>query len=188
MSPEANDAGRGIRDQISRYSGAFAAVVGMILLAALVGGYILSQERLSLPGWVPIFGRNHFALKAEFRAGDALTPGQGQAVTIAGAKIGEIGAVETRNGVAVVTMEITPKYARDIYRDATLIMRPQDAAQGPDRPDRHLGSPRPAELLAAPPSRSRRPRPTCDFDQFLAALDAETRVYLQSCSSMPAMG
>ena len=30
----------------------FAAVVGMILLAALVGGYILSQERLSLPGWV----------------------------------------------------------------------------------------------------------------------------------------
>ena len=178
MSPEANDAGRGIRDQISRYSSAFAAVVGMILLAALVGGYILSQERLSLPGWVPVFGRNHFVLKAEFQAGDALTPGQGQAVTIAGAKIGEIGAVETRNGVAVVTMEITPKYAPDIYRDSTLIMRPRTQLKD--------------ETIQITPGLSKTGRvrpgytfslsqtaPDGDFDQFLAALDAETRTYLQ---------
>jgi phospholipid/cholesterol/gamma-HCH transport system substrate-binding protein len=178
MTPEANDAGRGIRDQISRYSGAFAAVVGMILLAALVGGYILSQERLSLPGWVPIFGRSHFVLKAEFQSGDALTPGQGQAVTIAGAKVGEIGAVETRNGVAVVTMEITPKYARYIYRDSTLIMRPRTQLKD--------------ETIQITPGLSKTGKvgsgytfslsqttPDGDFDQFLAALDAETRTYLQ---------
>src|SRR5690242_10938046 len=102
MTPQqASDAGRGIRDQISRYSGAFMAVVGMIVLAALIGGYILSQERLSLPGWVPVLGRSNFVLKAEFQSGDALTPGQGQTVTVAGAKVGEIAAVELHDGVAL---------------------------------------------------------------------------------------
>ncbi|HEV7942330.1 MAG TPA: MlaD family protein [Solirubrobacteraceae bacterium] len=178
MSPEANDAGRGIRDQISRYSSAFAAVVGMVLLAALVGGYILSQERLSLPGWVPIFGRSHFMLKAEFQSGDALTPGQGQAVTIAGAKVGEIGAVETRNGVAVVTMEITPKYARDIYRDSTLIMRPRTQLKD-ETIQITPGLQKTGKVRSGYTFSLSQTTPDGDFDQFLAALDAETRTYLQ---------
>jgi phospholipid/cholesterol/gamma-HCH transport system substrate-binding protein len=178
MSPEANDAGRGIRDQISRYSGAFAAVVGMVLLAALVGGYILSQERLSLPGWVPIFGRSHFVLKAEFQSGDALTPGQGQAVTIAGAKVGEIGAVETRNGVAVVRMEITPKYARDIYRDSTLIMRPRTQLKD-ETIQITPGLQKTGRVRSGYTFSLSQTTPDADFDQFLAALDAETRTYLQ---------
>jgi len=34
----------------------------------------------------------------------AVTTGQGQAVTIAGAKIGEIASVDLNNGVGVITM------------------------------------------------------------------------------------
>lgn len=178
MSPEVSDAGRGIRDQISRYSGAFAAVVGMIALAALVGGYILSQERLSLPGWVPIFGRSNFVLKAEFQSGDALTPGQGQAVTIAGAKVGEIGAVEARNGVAVVTMDITPKYAHYIHRDATLIMRPRTQLKD-ETIQITPGLAKTGSVGSGYTFSLSQTTPDADFDQFLAALDGETRTYLQ---------
>ena len=83
----------------------------MVAIAAVVGGYILAHENLKLPGWVPVLGKNYFVLKAEMQTAQALEAGQGQAVTIAGAKIGEIGGVNLHNGVAVVTMKITPKYA-----------------------------------------------------------------------------
>jgi phospholipid/cholesterol/gamma-HCH transport system substrate-binding protein len=178
MSPQANDAGRGIRDQITRYSGAFAAVVGMIVLAALVGGYILSQERLSLPSWVPVVGSDNFVLKAEFREGDALTPGQGQAVTIAGAKVGEIGAVELHDGVAIVTMDITPKYARYIYRDSTLIMRPRTQLKD-ETIQITPGLPTTGKVHSGYTFSLSQTAPDGNFDQFLAALDTETRTYLQ---------
>ena len=42
-------AGWASRDQIGRYRTAFIAVVTMIVIAALVGGYILSHENLKLP-------------------------------------------------------------------------------------------------------------------------------------------
>src|SRR6185312_6526467 len=113
-----DDGGLGIRDQIERYRTAFIAVVTMILIAAGSAGYILAHERLSVPAWVPFIGHEHFTLKGEFVTAQAVTPGQGQAVTIAGAKIGEIANVDLHNGKAVVTMNLTPKYARYVYRDA----------------------------------------------------------------------
>ena len=90
MAPEANDGGRGIRDQIERYRTAFIAVVTMVVVAAGSAGYILAHERLSVPAWVPVIGRETFVLKGEFETAQAVTPGQGQSVTIAGAKVGEI--------------------------------------------------------------------------------------------------
>jgi phospholipid/cholesterol/gamma-HCH transport system substrate-binding protein len=178
MTPQANDAGRGLRDQISRYSGSFVAVVTMVVLAALVGGYILSQERLSLPSWFPVLGHEKFALKAEFQAGDALTPGQGQAVTIAGAKVGEIGAVELKHGVALVTMEITPKYAHWIYKDATLIMRPKTQLKD-ETIQVTPGSPQAGKVSSGETFSLAQTTNDASFEQFLAAFDAETRTYLQ---------
>ena len=96
----------------------------MIVIAALVGGYILAHENLKLPGWVPVLGHNYFTLKAEFQTAQAVTPGQGQAVTIAGAKIGEIASVDLHKGVALVTMKVTPKYALHLPR--------RDAAAAPE--------------------------------------------------------
>lgn len=177
-TPEPSDAGRGIRDQISRYSGAFAAVVAMIVLAALVGGYVLSQERLSLPGWVPFFGADNFVLKAEFESGNALTPGQGQPITIAGAKIGEIGAVELHDNVALVTMDIQPKYARDIYRDATLLIRPKTQLKD-ETIQITPGLPKAGAVRSGETFSLAQTAPDANFDQFLAALDSETRAYLQ---------
>ena len=68
----------------------FIAVIVMILLALLVGGYILSNQRFYLPAWVPVLGTDFFELKAEFATAQSVTPGQGQTVDIAGVPVGEI--------------------------------------------------------------------------------------------------
>lgn len=169
---------RGLRDQIARYRTAFISVLAMIVLALLVGGYILTQERLSAPSWVPIIGRSNFTLKADFSTGQALLPGQGEAVTIAGAKIGEIAAVEQHRGGALVTMNLTPSYARHIYRNVTLLLRPKtqlnDMTVEVD-PGTPSAGPIP-DGYTAPLSQT---SPNVNFDEFLSILDAETRAYLQ---------
>jgi phospholipid/cholesterol/gamma-HCH transport system substrate-binding protein len=179
MTPaEGHEGGLSVRDQIERYRSAFIAVVGMVVIAALVGGYILAHENLKLPSWVPVLGHTYFNLDAEFQTAQAVTPGQGQAVTIAGAKIGEIATVDLHDGVARVTMKVNPKYARYLYRNATLLLRPKTQLQditvevSPGTPS--AGKLRSGEVL--PESQT---AANVDFDEFLAGLDAETRAYVQ---------
>jgi len=173
-----HEGGLSVRDQIERYRSAFIAVLVLVLIAAVVGGYVLANENLKLPSWVPVLGHTYFNLDAEFQTAQAVTPGQGQAVTIAGAKIGEIASVDLRDGVALVTMKVTPKYAHYIYRNATLLLRPKTQLQditvevNPGTPS--AGKLRSGEVL--PLSQT---APNVDFDEFLAGLDAETRVYVQ---------
>ncbi len=179
MNPaDSHEGGRSVRDQIERYRASFIAVLTMVALAAVVGGYILAHENLKLPSWVPVLGHNYFTLEGEFETAQAVTPGQGQAVTIAGAKIGEIASVDLRHGVALVTMKVDPKYATYIYRNATMLLRPKTQLQditlevNPGTPSAgklHSGEVIPLSQTAA----------NIDFDQFLAGLDAETRSYLQ---------
>jgi phospholipid/cholesterol/gamma-HCH transport system substrate-binding protein len=178
MNPDgSHEGGLSVREQIERYRTAFIAVVVMIVIAAATGGYILAHENLKLPGWVPVLGRNFYTLKAEFQTAQALTPGQGQAVTVAGAKVGEVATVNLQNGLATVTMKVTPKYAR-FYKDATLLTRPKTGLQdmvveiNPGTPA--AGRLRSGEVL--PLSQT---APNVNFDEFLSALDAETRAYLQ---------
>jgi phospholipid/cholesterol/gamma-HCH transport system substrate-binding protein len=179
MTPaEGHEGGLSVRDQIERYRTAFIAVVTMIVIAAVVGGYILAHENLKLPSWVPVLGHTYFNLDAEFQTAQAVTPGQGQAVTIAGAKIGEIATVDLHDGVALVTMKVSPKYAKYIYRNATLLLRPKTQLQditvevNPGTPS--AGRLRSGEVL--PESQT---AANIDFDEFLAGLDAETRAYVQ---------
>jgi phospholipid/cholesterol/gamma-HCH transport system substrate-binding protein len=177
MTPEAREEGRGLGDQIRRYRAAFFSIVAMILIAAVVGGYILAHERLTLPGWVPVIGQEYVTLKGEFQTAQAVAPGQGQSVTIAGAKIGEIASVDLQNGEAMVTMHLTPKYAR-IYRNATMLLRPKTQLKDMS-----------VEINPGTPSAGRVPNggvipvsqtaPDVNVDEFLAALDADTRSYLQ---------
>jgi phospholipid/cholesterol/gamma-HCH transport system substrate-binding protein len=131
-----------------------------------------------VPAWVPVIGRESFVLKGEFSTAQAVTPGQGQSVTIAGAKIGEISNVELRNGRAVVSMNLTPKYAKYIYRDATALLRPKTGLKD--------------ETVEISPGNSSSGRvdggytipvtqtsPDGNLDEFLSAFDAETRALLQ---------
>jgi phospholipid/cholesterol/gamma-HCH transport system substrate-binding protein len=178
MTPEVQEGGRGIRDQIERYRTAFIAVVTMIVLAALSAGYILAHERLSVPAWVPIIGHETFSLKGEFSTGQAVTPGQGQSVTIAGAKIGEIASVELVHGRALVTMNVTPKYARWIYRDATMLLRPKTGLKD-ETVDISPGNPATGAVTAGYTIPVDQTAPDGNLDELLASLDTDTRAWLQ---------
>ena len=119
-------------------------------------------------------------MKADIQTAQAVTPGQGQAVTIAGAKIGEIASVDLQNGVATVTMHLTPKYARGrIYHDATLLLRPKTAAAGRDGRGQSRARPPAGRCPAARRIPLSQTAPNVNFDEFLAGLDGETRAYLQ---------
>jgi phospholipid/cholesterol/gamma-HCH transport system substrate-binding protein len=162
----------------------FAAILVLFLIAMGVATYILSHQRLNLPAWVPIVGKDFFTLKAEFQTGQALTPGQGQTVDIAGVKVGEIQKVELVNGRALVTMKIEPKYADGtdgrpaIYRNARMLLRPKTGLK-----DMII------ELSTGTPSAGKVPDggtipvgntlPDINPDEILASLDADTRQFLQ---------
>jgi phospholipid/cholesterol/gamma-HCH transport system substrate-binding protein len=179
MNPnEGHEGGLSVRDQIERYRSSFIAVLTMVALAAVVGGYILAHENLKLPGWVPVLGHNYFKLEGEFQTAQAVTPGQGQSVTIAGAKIGEIASVDLHNGAALVTMKVDPKYAKYIYRNATMLLRPKTQLQDITI-EVNPGTPSAGKLHSGEVIPQSQTAPNIDFDQFLAGLDAETRAYLQ---------
>jgi len=169
--------GLSVREQIERYQKSFIAVVAMVVVAAIVGGYILAHQNLKLPSWVPVLGKSYFTLKAEFQSADAVTPGQGQAVTIAGAKIGEVASVDLHNGVAVVTMSLTPSYAR-IYHNATALLRPKTQLKDMTV-EIDPGSSSSGRLPSGATIPLAQTAPDANFEELLDSLDTESRDYLQ---------
>ena len=163
---------------IRKHAREFTAVIVLILIALLVGGYILSQQRFNLPGWVPILGKNFFTLKAEFSTAQAVTPGQGQTVDIAGVAVGEIQNVQLENGRALVTMNIREKYDT-IYPDATMLLRPKtglkDMVISMDPGNPSSGK----KLKNGATIPVNQTLPDVNLDEILAALDTDTRAYLR---------
>ena len=85
---------------------------------------ILSNQRLTLPGWVPVIGKDFYEIEAELQTAQSVTPGQGQTVNVAGVEVGEIKSVKLEDGRAIIGMKIEPRYDR-VYRDATILLRPK---------------------------------------------------------------
>jgi len=154
----------------------FLAIIGLIVVSGAVSVYILDHQRLKLPGWVPVIGKDFFVVKAEMTTAQAVTPGQGQTVNIAGVQVGEISKVELKEGKAVVTLRMEPRYGR-VYKDATVLLRPKTGLKDMV-----------AELEPGHPSAGRlkeggvipvgQTLPDVNLDEILASLDADTRDYL----------
>src|SRR5262249_11208330 len=100
------------------------ALVVLMAIGLTVGAVIVSHQRINVPAWVPVIGHQQFKLKAELTSVQGVLPGQGQAVTISGVRVGQIGAVDLVEGHAVATLEIQEKYAH-IYPNATVLLRPK---------------------------------------------------------------
>ena len=154
----------------------FAAIIGLVLIAALVSSVILSNQRLTLPGWVPVIGKDFYEIEAEMQTAQSVTPGQGQTVNIAGVEVGEIKSVKLEDGRAIIGMKIEPRYDR-VYRDATILLRPKTGLKDMV-----------AELTPGTEAAGRLPDggripvsqtlPDVNLDEILSALDADTRDYL----------
>lgn len=167
-----------IGEQIRRHARAFTAIVVLVAIAIAVGGYIVSHERLRLPGWAPLIGQSNFTLRGEFETAQAVTPGQGQAVTIAGVKVGEISRVALLAGHALVTMDLEPRYDA-VYRDATMLLRPKTQLKDMTV-ELNPGTPAAGRLRSGATLPIAQTSPDVNLDEVLAALDADTRSYLQT--------
>ncbi len=163
--------------QIKKQAPVFVAIMFLFVLALGIGGYILSNQRFYLPGWVPVLGTEFYNVKAELPSGQAVVPGQGQTVNIAGVKIGEVGSVTLEDGKAIIEMHIQDEY-RPIYRDASVLLRPKTGLK-----DMYLaldpGTRRAGSLPEGGRVRVANTLPDVNSDEFLAQLDEDTRAYLQ---------
>jgi phospholipid/cholesterol/gamma-HCH transport system substrate-binding protein len=165
-----------MRHAIRKHMRDFLAIIFLFVVAAGVSVYILAHERLVLPGWVP-GGESFYTVNAEFSTAQAVVPGQGQTVNIAGVAIGNIGNVKLQNGVAVVQMKIKEKY-KPIYRDATLLLRPKTGLKDMyiemDPGNKSAGAV--ADGSTLPVSNT---LPDVNLDEILSSLDSDSRSYLQ---------
>ena len=106
---------------IKRHSGDFIAVVVMLILAIAVTGFILHEEGVRFP----FIQSSPFTINADFSTAKSVTPGQGQSVNVSGVKVGLISGVTTKDGYAVVQMQIDQQYKRLIHTNATALLRPK---------------------------------------------------------------
>ena len=175
-----------MRTAIGKHLRDFVAILFMVVVAAGVAGYILSNQRFNLPGWVPGLGAEFYELEAELSTAQAVVPGQGQTVNIAGVKVGDIGKVELEDGRAVVEMKIEPEHA-PVYKDATILLRPKTGLKDMflelDPGTREAGSLKEGARITVANT-----LPDVNPDEILAQLDADTRDYLRILLSSGAEG
>ena len=151
----------------------FAAIIGLLVIAIGVSAYILREQRFQFP----LIDEKPFVLNAELETAQAITPGQGQTVEVAGVKIGRMGAVKLRNGRAIVRLDIFPKFKSLVREDATALLRPRTGLKDmflqldPGSKDAPVAK----EKFTIP---VRNTLQDVDLDEILSALDSDTRSYL----------
>ncbi|WP_205696245.1 MCE family protein [Conexibacter sp. SYSU D00693] len=161
-----------LRTQIRRYIVPFAAIFGLLVIAAAVGGIVLDNQRLRWP-WDDVY-----SVEVELPTGQALTPGQGQTVTVAGVQVGEIGNVELRNGRAVVRLDIERRELGAVHADAKVLVRPKTGLQDMTI-DMDPGTSRAPVLGEDDVLPVDRATPSVNVDEVLAGLDTDVRGYVK---------
>jgi phospholipid/cholesterol/gamma-HCH transport system substrate-binding protein len=154
----------------------FVAIIGLIVISGAVAAYILSHQRLTVPAWVPFIGKDFFVVKAELSTAQAVTPGQGQTVNIAGVQVGQISRVELKDGRALVTLRIEPKYGR-VYKNAQVLMRPKTGLKDMVA-ELEPGTPEAGRMEDGDVIPASQTLPDVNLDEILASLDTDTRDFL----------
>jgi phospholipid/cholesterol/gamma-HCH transport system substrate-binding protein len=162
------------------------AIAILTLLAITMTLWIFTQQKAALPSWTPFIGEDFAHLSAEFTSAQAVTPGQGQAVVIAGVRVGKISSVDVEEGHAVVGLDIEPKYLELIHPDATLLLRPKTNLNDmvvevdPGTAPGHVEGGHRFSLSST--------EPAVNFEAFLSTFDEDTRRYIQLLVSGGAQG
>jgi phospholipid/cholesterol/gamma-HCH transport system substrate-binding protein len=164
---------RGALKELRKHWRDVAAIAVLAVLGLVTTWYVLDKQGVR----IPVLDERPFELKAELETVQGVTPGEGQAVRVAGVKIGDAETVELDNGHAVVTFAID----RDdvpIYRDATVLMRPQTGLRDMffqlDPGTRSAGAVEEGEVLPVENT-----APDVPIDEILAALDSDSQAYLR---------
>ena len=151
----------------------FVAVMVLLVVAMVTTYVILQEQRLR----IPVLEEKPFELRAEFETAQAVVPGQGQTIRVAGVRIGDVQDVEVEDGVGVVTFAIDREFL-PIYRDATILMRPttglKDMFFDLDPGTRDAGAFEEGETVSVGNT-----APDVNLDEILEALDSDTQAYLR---------
>jgi phospholipid/cholesterol/gamma-HCH transport system substrate-binding protein len=150
----------------------FLAIAGLAILGVAIAVYILSQQDLRFP----LVEEKPKQVEIELANAQAVQPGQGQTVRVAGVEVGRIADVELEDGVAVVTLDIERDYENLITRDATALLRPKTALKDmflEVNPGTGKALPAGGRISVA------NSLPDIDPDEIYSALDADTRPYLK---------
>ncbi|MGE4428294.1 MAG: MlaD family protein [Solirubrobacteraceae bacterium] len=170
-----------IKMALRQYWWAVLVIIVAMVASLAVASYLLINQRLPLP-WDDVY-----EVEAQFVSGQAVTPGQGQAVAVAGVDVGEISDVRIEAGRAIVTMRIDrPKLDR-IHRDATVMLRPRTGLQ-----DMTIELDPGRESEPALKDGDRIPEAQTlsqvQLDEVLDALDADSRAYFRQLLQATAEG
>jgi phospholipid/cholesterol/gamma-HCH transport system substrate-binding protein len=153
------------------------AIIVLLVAGVAMTLFIFTQQKASLPSWAPFVGEEFVHITGEFETAQAVAPGQGQAVDIAGIQVGKITSVALEDGHAVVGMDIEPEYMELIHPDATLLMRPKTNLN--DMVVEVSPGTAPGHLEGGDNIPLAQTKSNTNLDSFLATLDADTRQYLQ---------
>jgi phospholipid/cholesterol/gamma-HCH transport system substrate-binding protein len=153
------------------------AIIVLAIACVVMMLGIFTQQKAALPSWLPFVGEEFEHITAEFSTAQAVTPGQGQSVDIAGVEIGKVSSVNLENGHAVVGMEIQPKYMQLIHPNASMLLRPKTGLNDmivevePGSGSKHIEDGANFTLAQT--------EPNTNLDAFLASLDRDTQQYIQ---------
>jgi phospholipid/cholesterol/gamma-HCH transport system substrate-binding protein len=148
------------------------AIAGIVMMLG-----IFTQQKASLPSWLPFVGEEFEHISAEFSTAQAVTAGQGQSVDVAGIEIGKVSSVNLEDGHAVVGMSIKPEYMKLIHPNASFLLRPKTGLNDmvvevePGSGKKHIEGGANFSLAQT--------EPNTNLDSFLDTLDGDTRQYLQ---------
>jgi phospholipid/cholesterol/gamma-HCH transport system substrate-binding protein len=164
---------RSLAKNLRRGARNVVAVLAVVVLGLLVGGYIVDHQNAEFPSWLPVFGDDPYVVEAELATAQGVIPGQGQLVEVAGVIVGRVSDVELRDGRAILEIHLERGKAR-LFRDASILMRPRTLLK-----DMILqvtpGTPQAGELRGGDRIAVSNTLPDVNLDELLSSLDADTR-------------
>ena len=161
-----------MKKQLRAHGLEMLAVVALALTGLTVAGYILAHQRVRFP-W-----DKTYTIVAELSSSQAVTPGQGQVVAVAGVTVGEVGKVRLHEGRARVEMIIERDRLSAVHAGARVLLRPktglQDMALQLDPGRRSRPKLADGDVITVDATRT-----NVNLDEVLAGLDADARTYLR---------
>ena len=151
----------------------FIALFLLLVVALFISYVIVQNQRLR----IPILEEKPFELKAEFETAQAVVPGQGQTLRVAGVQVGDVADVSLEDGVAVVTFGLDRDYL-PVYKDATILLRPQTGLKDMFF-EMDPGTKDAGEVDEGGTVTLANTAPDVNLDELLGALDSDTQAYLR---------
>ena len=148
-------------------------ILAIVLTGLACAGYVLNKQRLESPL------ADRYELLLEFDNADAVTPGTGSPITVAGVKVGQIDGARLEGGRGVVSVSIDPTELPHVYTDATAQLVPNTPLKDMQIRLTPAGA-RPGALPDGGRIDVADTITPVDADGFRRALDSDTRAWVRS--------